>query len=222
MPAFVWERLNDELPNDPEALVFPSRKGGHLTIGEYRWVFDRAASDIGLSGLVPHELRHTCASLAISADANVKAVQTLLGHASAVMTLDLYRHLLSDDLTRRWLRVSIGRRVGLPPNWALWLVVGEDWRLARTFRVRSGAFGLGHFDRLVLLPAFSRCPRWDSNPHWTGFESVSSASWDTRAFLVEMRPPNLEQPPTIEDGSRSSLLTPRGSWSQRPTTQCPS
>jgi hypothetical protein len=26
------------------------------------------------------------------------------------------------------------------------------------------------------------CPRWDSNPHWTGFESVSSASWDTRAL----------------------------------------
>jgi integrase len=36
----------------------------------------------------------------ISADANVKAVQTLLGQASAVMTLDLYGHLLSDDLTK--------------------------------------------------------------------------------------------------------------------------
>ncbi|WP_082939419.1 site-specific integrase [Mycobacterium sp. 852002-30065_SCH5024008] len=100
VPAFVWERLKGELPDDPDALVFPSRKGGHLTIGEYRWVFDSAASDIALGGLVPHELRHTCASLAISAGANVKAVQTLLGHASAVMTLDLYGHLLSDDLTR--------------------------------------------------------------------------------------------------------------------------
>jgi integrase len=29
----------------------------------------------------------------------VKAVQMLLGHASAVMTLDLYGHLMSDDLT---------------------------------------------------------------------------------------------------------------------------
>jgi integrase len=100
VPAFVWERFKPTLPSDPDALVFPSRKGGHLTIGEYRWVFDTAASDIKLSGLVPHELRHTCASLAISAGANVKAVQTLLGHASAVMTLDLYGHLLSDDLTR--------------------------------------------------------------------------------------------------------------------------
>jgi hypothetical protein len=30
---------------------------------------------------------------------NVEAVQTLLGRASAVMTLDLYGHLMSDDLT---------------------------------------------------------------------------------------------------------------------------
>lgn len=100
IPALVWDRLKDELPADPDALVFPSRKGAHLTIGEYRWVFDPAAAKIGVSGLVPHELRHTCASLAISAGANVKAVQTLLGHASATMTLDLYGHLLSDDLTK--------------------------------------------------------------------------------------------------------------------------
>jgi hypothetical protein len=32
------------------------------------------------------------------AGANIKAVQTLLGHATAVMTLDRYGHLLSDDL----------------------------------------------------------------------------------------------------------------------------
>jgi integrase len=50
------------------------------------------------TGLVPHGLRHTTASLAISAGANVKVVQRLLGHATAAMTLDRYGHLLSDDL----------------------------------------------------------------------------------------------------------------------------
>lgn len=25
------------------------------------------------------------------------------------------------------------------------------------------------------------CPRWDSNPHWTDFESAASADWATRA-----------------------------------------
>ena len=43
-------------------------------------------------------LRYTTASLAISAGANVKVVRTLLGHATAAMTLDRYAHLLSDDL----------------------------------------------------------------------------------------------------------------------------
>jgi integrase len=48
---------------------------------------------------VPHGLRHTTASLAISAGANVKVVQRMLGHATAAMTLDLYGHLLDDDLS---------------------------------------------------------------------------------------------------------------------------
>ena len=45
-----------------------------------------------------HDLRHTTASLAISAGANVKVVQRMLGHASAAMTLDIYSDLIVDDL----------------------------------------------------------------------------------------------------------------------------
>ena len=45
-----------------------------------------------------HDLRHTAASLAISSGANVKAVQRMLGHASAAMTLDIYADLFDDDL----------------------------------------------------------------------------------------------------------------------------
>ena len=54
---------------------------------------------VGIEGLVPHGLRHTTASLAISAGANVKVVQRLLGHATAAMTLDRYGQLLNADLT---------------------------------------------------------------------------------------------------------------------------
>ncbi|KQT74118.1 integrase [Microbacterium sp. Leaf436] len=45
-----------------------------------------------------HDLRHTAASLAISSGANVKAVQRMLGHASAAMTLDVYADLFDDDV----------------------------------------------------------------------------------------------------------------------------
>jgi integrase len=82
----------------PNALVFRGRDGKFLTDAEFRAVFDKAAAKIGLKGLTPHELRHTCASLAIQAAANVKAVQRLLGHATASMTLDLYGHLFDEDL----------------------------------------------------------------------------------------------------------------------------
>lgn len=47
--------------------------------------------------VTPHDLRHTAASLAISAGANVKAVQRMLGHASAAMTLDTYADLFDRD-----------------------------------------------------------------------------------------------------------------------------
>ena len=50
------------------------------------------------AGLHPHELRHTAVSLAVSAGANVKAVQRMLGHAKASMTLDVYADLFDDDL----------------------------------------------------------------------------------------------------------------------------
>ena len=99
VPEPVWKKLKAELPAHPNAQVIPSRKGGFLPLGEYRWAFDNACADIGIDGLVPHGLRHTTASLAISAGANVKVVQRLLGHATAAMTLDRYGHLLNDDLS---------------------------------------------------------------------------------------------------------------------------
>ncbi|WP_425302631.1 tyrosine-type recombinase/integrase [Nocardia wallacei] len=45
-----------------------------------------------------HDLRHTAASLAVSAGANVKAIQRMMGHQSAAMTLDVYADLFDDDL----------------------------------------------------------------------------------------------------------------------------
>ena len=44
-----------------------------------------------------HDLRHHAASLLISKGCSVKAVQSFLGHATAVETLDTYGHLWPDD-----------------------------------------------------------------------------------------------------------------------------
>jgi integrase len=82
-----------------DELVFTTRTGAPLrNLNWRRDVFDRAATEVGLDGLTPHELRHTAASLAVSAGANVKSVQRMLGHASAAMTLDRYSGLFDLDL----------------------------------------------------------------------------------------------------------------------------
>ncbi|WP_234815715.1 tyrosine-type recombinase/integrase [Mycolicibacterium boenickei] len=93
-----------------EDLVFSAPAGGVLRIATFRTrVFNKAVDQ--LRGLgddgepttdwprpTLHDLRHTAASLAISAGANVKAVQTMLGHKSAALTLDTYADLFPDDL----------------------------------------------------------------------------------------------------------------------------
>ncbi|MGB7423322.1 MAG: tyrosine-type recombinase/integrase, partial [Ornithinimicrobium sp.] len=52
----------------------------------------------GVPGLTPHELRHTAASLAVSAGASVLGVQRMLGHDKASTTLDVYSDLFDADL----------------------------------------------------------------------------------------------------------------------------
>jgi integrase len=52
------------------------------------------------NGAPSADLRHTCASLLIAQGANVKAIQTQLGHSSAQVTLDRYGHLMPDEMDR--------------------------------------------------------------------------------------------------------------------------
>jgi integrase len=46
----------------------------------------------------PHDLRHACASIAISSGVNVLALSRMLGHQSAKVTLDTYADLFDSDL----------------------------------------------------------------------------------------------------------------------------
>ena len=121
LPRFLVEDLAVHLAGlDPDALVFPSTAGTALRVSNARrsW-FDRAAADVGVPGLTPHELRHTAASLAVSAGANVKAVQRMLGHAKASMTLDTYTDLFDDDLEAVGGRLDVVARAASAQNLAV-------------------------------------------------------------------------------------------------------
>ncbi|KMO79881.1 MULTISPECIES: tyrosine-type recombinase/integrase [Mycolicibacterium] len=83
VPKFLSRLLATEIEGRaPTALMFPSaRGGGYLTLGQARYSFQKACGVVaGCDGVRLHDLRHSCASMAISAGANVKVVQQLLGH----------------------------------------------------------------------------------------------------------------------------------------------
>ncbi|TDI53340.1 MAG: hypothetical protein E2O95_03165 [Acidobacteria bacterium] len=87
-----------------DGLVFSSPNGHPLRGTNFRkGVWRHAVEELAevapqLSNLRIHDLRHTAASLAISCGANIKAVQQMLGHKNASMTLDVYGHLYTEDL----------------------------------------------------------------------------------------------------------------------------
>lgn len=104
-PAFLADELSKVVASRPsqESIVFgdgfdhmrlPNSRDGWFAASVKRV----QAIDPSFPKVTPHSLRHTAASLAISAGANVKAVQRMLGHASAAMTLDVYSDLFDDDL----------------------------------------------------------------------------------------------------------------------------
>jgi integrase len=80
-------------------LVFPGPNGGYLPRPKSGdgW-FEGAVKRAGIQRVTPHDLRHSCASLSVSAGVNVLALQRMLGHKSAKVTLDTYADLFDTDL----------------------------------------------------------------------------------------------------------------------------
>ena len=112
-----WERRSVPFPSslsnelaalmvgkNRDDLVFTDQLGGVLRNSNWRSRVFRPAlakcrqTDPSFPSITPNDLRHTAASLAVSAHANVKALQRMLGHQKASMTLDVYADLFDDDL----------------------------------------------------------------------------------------------------------------------------
>jgi integrase len=110
-------------PGADDALLFPDSAGGWMRASNARrrW-WAKAFADAGSpADFKLHELRHTAASLAIGSGANIKALQNMLGHASAGLTLDRYGHLYDPDVDtvghaiNEAITVTCGHDVGRGP-----------------------------------------------------------------------------------------------------------
>ena len=98
LPKLVADLLHDG--HNPDALLFPDSRGGHMrgTNVRRRWWSEAVQAAELKPDFKLHELRHTAASLAIQAGANIKSLQNMLGHESAALTLDRYGHLYGSDV----------------------------------------------------------------------------------------------------------------------------
>src|SRR5207342_1872183 len=110
VPGFVLAQLPVK-SRDRSEWLFVGGHGARLDAHNWRTrVFKPAALAAGLGDLHPHSLRHTAASLAIQAGADVLAVQHMLGHSSASTTLRVYAHLWDRSLDEVAERMTEGAR----------------------------------------------------------------------------------------------------------------
>lgn len=72
----------------------------HIAPHRYRAAWNEAKAEMGLADdrdLVPHVLRHTCASRLVKGGIDIRRVQMWLGHQTLTMTMR-YAHLATFDL----------------------------------------------------------------------------------------------------------------------------
>jgi integrase/recombinase XerD len=84
----------------PSKYLFPGRgKAGHLTRHRFFALIKQLAVTAGLSPdmVTPHTLRHAFATHLLANGADLRAIQTLLGHAD-VSTTEIYTHVLDERL----------------------------------------------------------------------------------------------------------------------------
>lgn len=87
------ERLGDLY--EDQGLIFATERGTLINPTNLRKrSFIPLLQRAGLPQIRFHDLRHTCATLLLSANVNPKIVSEMLGHATIAITLDTYSHVL--------------------------------------------------------------------------------------------------------------------------------
>jgi len=164
VPAFVLDELSAQCKGKASSdLVFPGRDRGYLQRPKSStgW-FQAAVKKAKVQKITPHDLRHTCASLAVSAGVNVLALQRMLGHESAKVTLDTYADLFDDDLDAG--AVSLHARYSTAHNCDSPKLLASCGQNAVAGRSQGVASKRENDCLPAEMPPPRQCGRRDSNP----------------------------------------------------------
>lgn len=101
----LWQELQELGYPDPDAPIFYSRKGGHLTPSQVWRIVREAAQAAGIEGNVsPHWFRHSHASHALQNGASLIEVRDTLGHANIGIT-DRYLHSRAGTSSSHYIKI---------------------------------------------------------------------------------------------------------------------
>lgn len=106
LPVVAFNALRDHLDqlHRKQGLIFTTSSGKPISARNFIRHFKQTIQTLGLPDLSVHGIRHSHASLLLSAGLNPKIVQERLGHSSITLTLDTYSHAipsLQEEAARR-------------------------------------------------------------------------------------------------------------------------
>ena len=104
------QTANETVDEDDYLFRQPNGKPMCPSTFTYRFKLILKANNLPLD-LNVHSLRHTNASLLIAQGVDVRTVASLLGHAQASTTLDIYAHAF--DKNKRKAQEKLGKAIGL-------------------------------------------------------------------------------------------------------------
>ena len=112
LPPAVVAVLREYKKTVDSRWMFPSpvKEDCPITPGVVRRRLQLILEHAGCKHVRFHDLRHTFATLALENGMDVKTLSAMLGHVSAVTTLDIYTHITSD--MQRAAAASIDRSIG--------------------------------------------------------------------------------------------------------------